>query len=271
MVDVTDLAALRAAVDGQPLWYHTMELAPGVVTPGWFDLRPVVDRMPWPDVRGKRCLDIGTYDGFLAFELERRGAAEVIAVDIGSHEQWDFPFRDRVRGPAWLQEVAGKKGEGFEVAARALGSAVQRKFVSAYELDPAEMGTFDVVVCGSLLLHLRDPFGALERVREVCAGLFLSAEAIDLRLTTMHRRQPTLRLNGENGQWFVPSAAGHRRMLHVAGFDLVQATRPYAIPLGSAHPASAPSRGPRTSQLLTRLVTGGRGVPMSAALVRPVR
>ena len=38
--------------------------------------------MPWPDVRGKRCLDVGTYDGFLAFELERRGAASVVATDI---------------------------------------------------------------------------------------------------------------------------------------------------------------------------------------------
>ena len=70
----TDLAALREEVAAYPLWYHTMELGPGIVTRGWFDLRPIVERMPWPDVRGKRCLDIGTYDGFLAFELERRGA-----------------------------------------------------------------------------------------------------------------------------------------------------------------------------------------------------
>ena len=61
-------------LDAVPLWYHTLELPGGIVTPGWFDLRGVVDRLPWPDVRGKRCLDVGTYDGFYAFELERRGA-----------------------------------------------------------------------------------------------------------------------------------------------------------------------------------------------------
>jgi tRNA (mo5U34)-methyltransferase len=81
-------AELREAVAANPLWYHTLEPGPHVVTPGWFDLRPVVHRMPWPDVRGARCLDIGTYDGFLAFELERRGAPEVIATDLGSHEHW---------------------------------------------------------------------------------------------------------------------------------------------------------------------------------------
>ena len=78
---------MEEAVDAVPLWYHTLELAPGVVTPGWFDLRPIVSLLPWPDVRGKRCLDVGTYDGFLAFELERRGAAEVVATDISDHIQ----------------------------------------------------------------------------------------------------------------------------------------------------------------------------------------
>src|SRR5690606_2603762 len=75
---VTTVDEMRRAVDDHPFWYHTIDVAPGVTTKGWFDLRGVVDLMPWPDVRGKRCLDIGTFDGFFAFELERRGAAEVV-------------------------------------------------------------------------------------------------------------------------------------------------------------------------------------------------
>src|SRR5581483_2941262 len=54
----------RAAVAGVRRWYHCLEVAPGVVTPGLFDLRPVVDRLPWPEVRGRRCLDVGTADGY---------------------------------------------------------------------------------------------------------------------------------------------------------------------------------------------------------------
>src|SRR4051794_19182475 len=89
---------VHATIAKNQLWYHCIDVAPGVTTPGWFDLRPIVDRMPWPDVRGKRCLDVGTYDGFLAFELEKRGAAEVICTDISDHNQWDWPYALRASG-----------------------------------------------------------------------------------------------------------------------------------------------------------------------------
>ena len=72
-------------------WYHTMDVAPGVATPGWFDTRPVVDLMPWPDVRGKRCLNIGTFDGFFTFQLERRGVADVVAISIGGRILNEWP------------------------------------------------------------------------------------------------------------------------------------------------------------------------------------
>ena len=182
---------LPEAVAANRLWYHTLELAPDLVTPGWFDLRPIVERMPWPDVAGLRCLDVGTYDGFLAFELERRGAAEVVATDIAGEEEWDWYPELRDAGPPALAELMGpEKGRGFRVAAEALGSAVERVELSVYDLDPDRMGQFDVVVCGSLLLHLRDPLRALEAIRTVCRGHFLSAEEINLPLSLLHPRRP---------------------------------------------------------------------------------
>src|SRR5437764_13176122 len=105
--DRTAPADARAAIARAPSWYHTIEVAPGVVTPGAFDLRPIVDELPWPDVRGRRCLDVGTYDGFLAFELERRGAAEVVAVDLPGHEHWDWELHQREHGPEYKRRVAG--------------------------------------------------------------------------------------------------------------------------------------------------------------------
>src|SRR5437899_3290945 len=186
---------LRARVAANPIWYHTIEL-PGVVTPGWFDLRPVVDRLPWPDVDGKRCLDVGTYDGFLAFELERRGASEVVAIDIDNHDRWDWPPDMRAEGGARLAMLAGpEKGRGFRVAHDALGSRVTRRPLSVYDLDAGDVGTFDIVVCGTLLLHLRDPLRALEAIRGVCRGQFLSAEQIDLRRSALHPRTPLAYLN----------------------------------------------------------------------------
>jgi tRNA (mo5U34)-methyltransferase len=266
-----DLAELRREVESHPLWYHTIEVAPGVVTPGWFDLRPIVDTMPWPDVRGKRCLDVGTYDGFLAFELERRGAAEVVATDISDPSGWDWPLITRELGTQAVATAAGgKTGMGFEIARRALGSSVERVETSVYDLNALDLGTFDVVVCGSLLLHLRDPVRALEAIRGVCDGAFLSAETVQLGLTLLHRRRPVAELKGDrNCQWWIPNVAGHRRMIAAGGFRIDEARRPYAIPFGTGHPASERPLERLRQRTLTRLVTGRVGVPHSAVLARP--
>jgi tRNA (mo5U34)-methyltransferase len=266
-----DAAAARRMVAEHPLWYHTMDVAPGVTTPGWFDLRPIVDRLPWPDVLGKRCLDVGPYDGFLSFELERRGAAEVLAVDIGAHEDWDWPVRLRGHSGA-LAELAGPEvGAGFALAKRLLGSQVQRRVLSVYDLSPAEVGTFDVVACGALMLHLRDPLRALEAIRSVCGGHFLSAEEIVIELSIRHRRQPLARLNGIDRlcQWWVPNAAGHRRMVEAAGFRVERQSRPYAVPFGPAHPPPGRALSTLRSSILIRLGTGARGVPYTATLAVP--
>src|ERR671936_2901049 len=82
---------LRAHIAGRE-WYPTTELAPGVVTPGWFDTRKVVGRLPLPaSLAGMRCLDISTFDGFWAFEMERRGAEETIAIDLLDPLAHDWP------------------------------------------------------------------------------------------------------------------------------------------------------------------------------------
>jgi tRNA (mo5U34)-methyltransferase len=259
-------AGLRRRIEQHALWYHVVEVAPGVTTNGWFDLRPVVDRMPWPEVRGKRCLDVGTYDGFLAFELERRGAAEVVATDIADHRDWDWSPRLRALGPAYLASIAGEKGGGFELAVEALGSSVSKELVNVYDLSPERVGTFDVVVCGSLLLHLRDPLRALAAIRSVCTGTFLSAETIDLLLTLTHRRRPSFWANGADGQWLLPNAAAHRWMLDISGFDVEVQSKPYSIPLGPGH---APAKRFQRDQLLQRIMTGTRGVPHTAIRCRP--
>jgi tRNA (mo5U34)-methyltransferase len=264
-------AELRESIDAIPVWYHTMELAPGIVTPGWFDLRPIVDKLPWPDVKGKRCLDVGTYDGFLAFEMERRGASEVVALDIPNHEDWDWPPDVRAKGAENLALLAGpEKGVGFRVAKEALGSSVEKVNMSVYDIGPETVGTFDVVVCGSLMLHLRDPSRALEAIRTVCMGEFMSSEEVDLRLTVRHPRRALARLNGSGPmlQWWVPNVAGHRQMVFAAGFEIERSTRPYSDNFGEGHPAHS---GPawQFTRFARIALTGGPGVPHAAVLGRP--
>lgn len=255
-------------------WYHTLELPDGTVTPGWFDLRGQVDRLPWPEVRGKRCLDLATYDGFYAFELERRGAAEVVATDIPGHADWDWPAAMRDRAPEGLAPLTGEKGIGFEVARAALRSGVRKREISAYDLGPEQLGTFDVVVCGSLLLHLRDPVRALEAIRSVCDGWFMSIEAISLPLSVLFPRRPMAELCDDDNrcQWWTANAAGHRRLVEAAGFEVTRSVPRFSEPFGPAHPAArGRPRSPRSlaARGLQRLLLGGPGVPHAALLARP--
>jgi tRNA (mo5U34)-methyltransferase len=262
----------RQLVSSNPLWYHTMELAPGVVTPGWFDLRPVVDDLPWPDLRGQRCLDIGTFDGFLAFEMERRGAAEVICTDIPSHADWDHLPRQRAQALEYWAENAGAKGEGFRIAAKLLDSKVEREWINIYDLSPERLGTFDVVVCGALLLHLSAPFRALEAILSVCRTNFLSAEQIDVKLSLTSRKRPAIYLEGEAGRWGIANVAAHRRMLEIAGFDIVQKVDPYVVPFGAGHdPTTRLTIRDWARAGATKMLCGSMsGVPYSAVLARKV-
>src|SRR5262245_18806240 len=51
-------------------WYHTIDLGNGVVTPGFLDHRAQVQLYGLPEsLKGMRCLDAATCDGFWAFEM----------------------------------------------------------------------------------------------------------------------------------------------------------------------------------------------------------
>jgi tRNA (mo5U34)-methyltransferase len=260
---------LRAQVDGRE-WYHTIELAPGVVTPGWFDHRPIVPRLPIPaDLSARRCLDIGTFDGFWAFEMERRGGL-VTAVDILDDRRWDWPANTN---PADRDAIERRKGAGggFLIARAALDARVERLDCSIYDLEPDTHGQFDFVYLGSLLLHLRDPVLALERVRSVLRGQLLIVDAIAPALTLLAPRSPVLSLHGDGRPyWFKPNLAALGRMGEAAGFKVLAGPRPLLMPPGAGF--HYPSGAWRT--LFTRwgreaLLTARLGDPHAWLLLGP--
>jgi tRNA (mo5U34)-methyltransferase len=209
------VAAVRERLE-EISWYHTQELAPGVVTQGMFDLRPYVGRYGLPaDLSGKRVLDVGTFEGFWAFELERRGA-EVVALDVDSLQQLDWPPRLR---PA----EDGRRGEGFELAKAALGSRVERVGRSIYEATPESLGgRFDLVFCGSVLIHLRDPMLALERMASLCRGRLILADEYSRRLAWLPITAAEFRGETPWSTWWRPSPRAWRAMVRCAGFEDVQ-------------------------------------------------
>jgi len=235
-----DRADLERRIAGNHDWYHTLELAPGVTTPGLVDTRPVVSQVPIPaSLAGLRCLDVGTWDGFWAFEMERRGASSVTAIDLDDQDRWDWPPQERLRpdrgGLAYI-ELLKDDDRAFAIAREALGSSVVRLDRSVYELDPGDVGMFDFVFLGSLLLHLRDPVGALDRVRSVCTGEAVITDCVDPVSSLLHRRVPRARLIGlEKPWWWIPNVAGLRRMAESAGFEVLDASPIYSVAHGVAH------------------------------------
>lgn len=268
-------ADVARRVADYPFWYHKLRLGSTLTTDGVWDLNRIVDQLPWPDVNGMRCLDVGTFDGFYAFELERRGAAEVVAVDIASWAEadlsWDMrqevPWQKRLEGTSW------KHGGGFALAREALASSVDWRPVSIYDLDPDAVGTFDVVTCGSLLLHLRDPIRALEAVRSVCSGVFMSVEAIDPWLTFLCRGLPVARFRGQGtlSQWWNVNSAGHVAWLESAGFEVLTRSRPFVVPQSYPETHRTPGAKGAARRTLTRALarTSAQGELHRAALVRP--
>ena len=222
------------------VWYHTIDLPDGTTTPGWFDNRDAPRHVEWPQgLSGGRCLDVGTFDGFWAFELERRGAAEVIALDLDDPEALDWSYDHRISGPEEVRQWKTTRGPGFTQAAAALGSKAVRVNKSIYDLDPEVDGQFDVVLCGSLLLHLRDPVRALERVREVCRGELVLVETLDPLLDVVARRVPASRLAPDWDQWWLMNRAGLCRLTEISGFEVVWLGERFLVPFGPGAPATS--------------------------------
>ncbi len=221
-------ADLAAEIEQYP-WYHTLELGEGVVTKGMFDHRPVLDRYPIPkDLTGMRCLDVATMDGFWAFEMERRGAESVTAIDLEDPESLDWPASLRAGHEKTMDET---KGERFAIAKRELGSKVERVLMSAYDLSP-ELGTFDFVFCGDLLLHLKDPITPVERIRSVCTGSAVIANVI--MKFRMYEKRPMAELDGiDHFVWWTTNLEGLVRIVRAAGFARVEPEEPFELPFTS--------------------------------------
>jgi tRNA (mo5U34)-methyltransferase len=238
--DQRDGAATLAAVARNPVWYHTIELPGGVTTPGQIDLRKVAPKLLPPDLRGKRALDVGSFDGFWAFELERRGA-EVVAIDIERVEDAQIPPNNRGRVESDARDFGVQMGRGFEIGAELLGSRARRVICDVCELTPEAIGgPVDIAFMGALLIHLRDPVLALERVHGALlpGGELYQLEAISLRLSLLHPRRPVAHQQTleTSFNWWLPNWAALKAWLRTASFGEIQG-------IGLHHPPQRPPMG----------------------------
>jgi tRNA (mo5U34)-methyltransferase len=184
-------------------WYHSIELPGGGVVEGHQSIAQLRRRLamfPVPeDLRGKRVLDIGAWDGWFSFEMERRGA-EVLALDYAKNTR--------------LLE-----------ARRLLGSRIEYRIGDICRLTWRELGTFDIVLFLGVLYHVKHPVMALENVcgmtrRMACIESFVTDA--DLTAAPAMEFYETTALRGQLDNWVGPNAACLMAFCRTAGFARVE-------------------------------------------------
>jgi tRNA (mo5U34)-methyltransferase len=228
-------------------WYHTIPLRPDVRTAGVFDHTPYLHQYGFPDrLSALSVLDIGASDGFFSFEFERRGAASVTAVDTNSYdgavaispspshaaayEQKYRSLRDANMQFADVYEACGvPPGHNFLAARSLLGSSVVFENGSIYDL-PGRGRRYDLVFCGDLMEHLKNPLLALENLaavtQKVCV-ISLSSVLPD-SVSPHHTMKYVGNVSG--GAFFHFTADAFREALLASGFAQVDIVSRFGLP-----------------------------------------
>lgn len=257
-----------------PEWYHSIQLAPGVVTPGRAPLaswEAELRSLQLPDLQGKSVLDIGAYDGFFSFAAERLGAARVVALDhyvwfadmAGYMRDWRIARRGGVPIPAphetkhWRpEELPGRRP--FDAARSVLGSKVQPAVGDFMTMDLETLGRFDVVLFLGMLYHLEDPLGAVRRVAQVTKedGLcVIETEATEIPGSgkrALCEFFPGQELNNDASNWWAPNRAALLGMCRAAGFSAPRAL-PVRPPVGLVPRAAKMARRVAAVSRLSRI------------------
>ncbi len=214
-------ASLVARIRELGPWFHNLTLSGVETAPDHFlgdyprfKFQRFAPELP-EDLTGKSVLDIGCNAGFYAFEMKRRGAERVVAVD--SDERY----------------LAQAK-----LAAEVLDYDVEFKNMSVYDV-PSLKEKFDFVVFMGVLYHLRHPLLALDLLREHVVRdqmLFQSMQRGSREVLPLqpdypfsetgifdHPGYPKMHFiehsySADPTNWWVPNRACMEAMLRSAGF-----------------------------------------------------
>lgn len=208
--------AVRHAGRSDIVWFQRFELARGVYTdgPSSIDFLSSMAGLP-KRLDGESVLDIGTCNGGVAFELERRGAGRVVAVDIVDPDLYGF---------AATKELLGSNAEFLQA--------------SVYELPGLLDGErFDIVLLFGVLYHLRHPLLALDTVRGLARDAVYvetavcDAEQPDIASRSVARFYRLDDLSGDGTNWFAPTTACLSEWCESAGLEVERLTSwPTAAP-----------------------------------------
>jgi len=195
-------------------WFHSLDLGSGLFTSGAIPggttkeaLEKRIKSLQMPDdLTGMTFLDVGSWDGYCAFEAEARGASRVMATDYFC---WG--------GGGW-----GKK-DGFLLAREILGSKVEDKNIEVQDISPATVGMWDIVSFSGIFYHMRDPIQAMQAASSVAVKCMIVETHIehDKMSQPIMRYVPRVRDNETSNYWR-PNSAMILVLLKEMGFNRVE-------------------------------------------------
>ncbi len=207
-------------------WFHYVDLGQGLATKSRSAIgEPIQHPLPtWEKVRvclpqdlsGQSVLDVGCNAGFYSIEMKRRGAARVLGIDSQ---------RDLIRQAVFVRKITQ------------LDIEYQR--MSVYDLDPHQLGQFDITLALGLIYHCKHLVLALEKLFLITRKLLVLETAIyppekapDSFAYVVGNGTPTLHPLAyiENPpeakeaiyNWFLPGTAALSALLRNIGFDDVK-------------------------------------------------
>ena len=190
-------------------WHHSIQLFPDLVTKGGKSLELLEKEraaiLGPLDLSGREVLDIGSWNGYFAFEAKRAGAARVIASDSLC---WHLPvFRGR---------------ETFDLARECLDLNIETKVIDPTEL-PGDLAPVDVVLFLGVFYHMHDPIAVLKSAAALARDVLVIETHQDL--LTLDRPgmifYPRDTLNGDHSNWWGPNPECMFELLESIGWPRV--------------------------------------------------
>lgn len=217
---------LRNQVSKFPFWYHKIDLGQDVITPGlnldplWSMIRDTRNSIGY---RGKKVLDIASFDGMWAFEAEKLGAELVVATDCYYETYKNFLFCKETLGSNVIPY--------YNISPYDLWSRMDVFLQENWKGQKPYDRLFDVVQHLGLLYHLRDPMLSLSQARSVIRTggdlLIETAVVVDDNDSFMLFNgipPDNQRIYQDMTTWWAPTLSCLKEMLKASLFEPIEET-----------------------------------------------
>lgn len=228
-------------------WYHSIQINDSIRTNGTYDIEPTLPKYGFPlSLKHKTVLDVGCADGFFAFEFEKRGAKEVCAIDSNSFDGNQAISPSHAKSEIYSEKYKKifQQNNQFLPLAHKLGfnnvdhrlllkkiksSSVRFEEQSIYHLKNTNV-KYDLVFCGALIEHLKNPIEAVEALKSVCKDTCIISLSNTMKIPFLFRfinlfpklRNRLMTYHGDSGGTFFHfHPQTFKKVLLASGFSYV--------------------------------------------------